>query len=82
MLALLGIILIVAGAILTFAVSAAVEGVDLQALGYILMAGGGLALLAAAIQGAGWMSMGKRSMRTERQVSADGRHYVEEPNTV
>lgn len=81
MLALLGIILIVAGAIVTFAVDAAAEGVDLEALGWILMAGGGLALLAAAIQGAGWMSMSNNKMHTERHVSSDGRHYVEETQT-
>lgn len=81
MLAILGIILIVAGAIITFAVDAAAEGVDLRALGYILMAGGGLSLLAAAIQGAGWMSMSSNKMHTERHMSSDGRHYVEETHT-
>lgn len=81
MLAILGIILIVAGAIITFAVDAAADGVDLEALGYILMAGGGLALLAAAIQGAGWMSMSSNKMHTERHMSSDGRHYVEETHT-
>ncbi len=81
MLAVFGIILIVAGAIAAFAVDAAVEGVDLQTLGYILMAGGGLALLAAAIKGAGFMSMGNTKMHTERHMSEDGRHYVEETET-
>lgn len=81
MLALFGILLIVAGAIITFAVDAAAEGVDLEALGWILMAGGGLALLTAAIQGAGWMSMSSHKMRTERHVSSDGRHAVEESHT-
>lgn len=81
MLAIFGILLIVAGAIITFAVDTAVEGVDLQALGYILMAGGVLSLLAAAIKGAGWMSMSNTKMHTERHMSADGRHYVEETQT-
>ena len=81
MLVLFGIILIVAGAIVTFAVSTAVEGVDLEALGYILMAGGGLSLLAAAIKGAGWMSLSTTQMHTERHASPDGRHYVEETQT-
>lgn len=81
MLALLGIILIVAGAIVAFAVNTAAEGVDLEALGWILMGGGGLALLAAAIQGAGWMSMSNNKMHTERHMSSDGRHYVEETQT-
>lgn len=81
MLVLFGIILIVAGAIVTFAVSTAVEGVDLEALGYILMAGGALSLLAGAIRGASWMSMSNTKMKTERHASEDGRHYVEETHT-
>lgn len=81
MLAIFGILLIIAGAIVTFAVNTAVEGVDLEALGYILMAGGGLALLAAAIQGAGWLSMSNRRFHSERHVSPDGRHEVEETHT-
>jgi len=36
----LGIILIVAGAIITFAIEREAEGVDLRAIGYIMMAGG------------------------------------------
>lgn len=82
MLALFGILLIVAGAIITFAVNTTAEGVDLEALGYILMAGGGLALLAAAITGAGWMSMTKNKMHTERHMSSDGQHYVEDTHSV
>lgn len=81
MFAALGIILLVAGAILTFAVDQAVDGADLAAIGWILMAGGGLALIIAMIQGAGWMSMSKTAMRTERHVSDDGRHQVEETHT-
>lgn len=81
MLALFGILLIVAGAVIAFAIDTAVEGVDLVTLGYILMAGGGLALLIAAIKGAGFMSMRNNGVHTERHVSADGRHYVEESHT-
>jgi hypothetical protein len=81
MLALFGILLIVAGAIVTFAVDTAAEGVDLAALGWILMGGGALALLAAAITGAGWMSMTKNRMHTERHMSSDGQHYVEDTHT-
>lgn len=81
MLAVFGILLLVAGAIVTFAVDAAADGVDLEAIGYILMAGGALALLAAAITGAGFMSMGRTRMHTERHMSDDGRHYVEETHT-
>jgi hypothetical protein len=77
----LGIILIIAGAIVAFGVERAVDGFNLQAIGYILMVGGAIALLVSAIQGLGWMSRGRRSMQTERQMSADGTHYVEETHT-
>lgn len=78
MFAALGIILLVAGAIITFAIDRTAEGVDLAAIGWIMMAGGGLALLVAGIKGAGWMSMTSSRMRSERHVSDDGRHVVEE----
>jgi hypothetical protein len=78
MFAALGVLLVVAGAILTFAVNEAVDGVNLEVIGWILMGGGALSLLIAAIQGAGWMSMSNTRMRTERHVSDDGHHYVEE----
>lgn len=74
----LGIILIVTGAIAAFAVRDSVDAVDLYAVGLILMAGGGLSLLVAAIRAAGWMSMSSSRTRTERHVSGDGRHVVEE----
>lgn len=74
----LGIILLVAGGILAFAVNETVEAVDLVVVGWILMGGGALALLIGAIQGAGWMTMRSSKMRTERHMSDDGQHYVEE----
>lgn len=52
MFTLLGILLLTGGAIATFAVERDVEGVDLQLVGWILMAGGGAALVAAVIRGA------------------------------
>lgn len=78
MFAALGIILLVAGAIITFAIDRQAEGIDLAAIGWIMMAGGGLSLLVALIQGAGWMSANNNRFHTERHVSADGRHYVED----
>ena len=81
MLVVLGIILLVLGALVTFAIDTAVEGVDLIAVGYILMGAGALALVAAAIKGAGFMSMGNSKMRSERHVSPDGNHVVEETQT-
>ncbi len=78
MLVALGIILFIAGAIVAFAIDTGVDGVDLTALGYILMAGGAISLIAAAIQGAGWMSMNNRKFRSEQHVSDDGNHVVTE----
>ena len=78
MFAALGIILLVAGAIITFAVDREAEGVDLEAIGWILMFGGGLSLLIGLIQGASWMSARHTHAVTERHVTADGEHYVEE----
>ncbi len=79
--AALGVVLIVVGAIIVWGVEAVVDGFDLEAIGYILMAGGVIALLVAAIRAAGWMSMNNRKMRTERVASADGTHYVEQTET-
>jgi hypothetical protein len=81
MYAALGIILIVAGAIVAFGIERAVDGFDLQAIGYIMMVGGALSLLVAAIQGLGWMSRSRRTFETERHMSPDGSHYVEETQT-
>lgn len=81
MFAALGVLLLVAGAILTFGVDQAVDGADLATIGYILMLGGGLSLVIGAIQGAGWLSMSKNHMRSERHVSSDGQHVVEETHT-
>lgn len=77
----LGIILIIVGAIVAFGVEQAVDGWDLQAIGYILMAGGAISLLVAAIQGLGWMSRSRTKVQTERHVSDDGAHFVEETHT-
>lgn len=81
MFAALGIILIVAGAILAFAVERQTEGVDLVSIGWIMIAGGGLALLVAIVQGAGYMSLSKSKVRSERHLSSDGQHVVEDTET-
>lgn len=81
MFAALGIILIVAGAIIAFGITTAVDNVNLEAIGYIMMAGGAISLLVAAIQGLGWMSRSNRKFETERHMSPDGTHYVEETHT-
>jgi hypothetical protein len=74
----LGIILLVLGGILAFAVNESLEGIDLVMVGWILIAGGVLSLVIGAIQGLGWMTARRTQMRTERHMSDDGQHYVEE----
>jgi hypothetical protein len=80
MLAALGIVLLVAGAIVLFAIDWSADGVDVIAIGWILMAGGGLSLLVAMIQGAGSVS-GQRSVVADHaldsDVSGQGRHVDE-----
>jgi hypothetical protein len=71
----------VAGAVITFAVDRTADGFDLQAIGWILMGGGALSLLVAMIRGAGFMSMRRSDLRTERHKSSDGQHNVEETHT-
>lgn len=73
----LGIILLVIGAILTFAVSANVEGASLEIIGYILMGAGGIALLVGLFQQVGSGARGRRVSST-KQVTDDGNTVVEE----
>lgn len=77
----LGVILIVVGAILAFAIDRQVDGADLYTIGLILIGGGVLCLIVGAIQGAGWMSMRRSRAISETHVSPDGRHVVEEVDT-
>ena len=81
MFVVLGIILIVVGAIVAFAVEASADGVDLSVIGFILIAGGVASLLAAAVKGAAWQSRTGMNMRVEKHVSSDGKHAVEEVMT-
>jgi hypothetical protein len=76
--AALGILLLVAGAIIAFAVNAAVDNVNLVRLGVILMAAGALSLIIALMRGIG---MANRRSVAERHVSPDGTHMVEETKT-
>lgn len=77
----LAVLLLVIGAIARFAINDAFDGIDLATIGNILMAGGVLCLVIAAIQAAGWMSRSPRRFTTERHVSPDGDHVVEETRT-
>ena len=76
--AALGIILLVAGAIVAFAVNAAVDNVNLATVGWILMGAGALSLIVAAIRS---LTMTNSRSVAERHVSPDGRHVVEESRT-
>lgn len=79
----LGIILLVVGGVLAFAIQDSVEQIDLVMVGWILIAGGVLSIVIGAVQGLGWMTArrGNTAMRTERHMSDDGQHYVEETRT-
>jgi hypothetical protein len=66
----LSLLLLAIGAILTFAVEFFVDGVDLRAVGIILMVVGAIGLVLGLLRG--------NSTRVERQVSADGRTVVED----
>lgn len=78
MFAALGVILIVAGAVMKWAIEKKADGIDIQMIGVILMVGGAISLVVAAIQGAGWMSQSRTRFTTERHMSDDGKHYIEE----
>ena len=54
MFAALGIMLLLVGAIAPFALDRSADGVDVVAIGWIVMAGGALALLVSLIRSAGW----------------------------
>lgn len=68
--------LIAAGAILRFGVSDQVEGVDLSIVGVVLMVVGVIGLVLALVR-----SRSVASTHSERVVSSDGRHVVEETRT-
>lgn len=81
MFVILGVVLLVVGAIITFAVETSADGVNLDVIGFILMAGGVVSMLAAAVKGAAWQSTTGTKMHVERHASADGRHFVEDVQT-
>ncbi len=68
----LGIFLLVVGAILTFAVDASVSGIDLSLIGWILMAGGLLAIvLSLALRGRGSGGYSSRRVSSADPVSGE-----------
>ena len=62
-----GVLLLVAGAILAFAVERQRERVDVQLVGWILMAGGGTALIAAMLRAAARESAARREVRRDER---------------
>lgn len=68
----LSLVFIAAGAILRFAVADNVDGVDLSVVGVVLMVVGAIGAIVSLIRRPSYHA------RTERTVSPDGRHVVEE----
>ncbi|MDY7106125.1 MAG: hypothetical protein S0880_33495 [Actinomycetota bacterium] len=67
-----------AGAILYFAVNAAVEGVNLSAMGVVLMVVGAIAILASLVNG-GFRSFGRRTTERETFVVDERPRYQRQP---
>lgn len=71
----IGVVLLVVGAVLAFAVNADVAGIDIHIIGWILMAGGLLSLIIGlAIQ----LPRSRRARSTAVTTDDAGRHYVTE----
>jgi membrane protein implicated in regulation of membrane protease activity len=71
----LGVLLIVAGAVLAFAVSASVSGVDLQLIGWILMGAGVLVIVLSLVI---FMPRTRRARSTAVSTDQFGRQSVTE----
>ena len=71
----LGLFLIALGAILFWGVEAEIGGLDIDAIGVILMVIGAVGFVVGVVQSR------RMRTRTERHVSADGQHVVEDTTT-
>jgi len=71
----LGVFLVVVGAILVFGVNASVAGLDLTAIGYILMGAGLLVIILSLLV---FMPRARRARRTAITTDAQGRQVVTE----
>ncbi len=69
----LGVLLIVAGAVLAFAVNASVSGVDLQLIGWILMGAGVLVIVLSLVI---FMPRARRARSTAVTTDPYGRQSV------
>ncbi len=75
----ISLLLIAVGAILTFAVTTSANGVNLDMVGWILMAIGGLGLLASIVLWSSWGTAGfRRRSVTERRSTAGGDVIVQD----
>jgi vacuolar-type H+-ATPase subunit I/STV1 len=68
----LGLLLLIAGAIVTFAVERESDNVDLQALGWILMIAGAVSMLIGLITWSAWWGSRKTRALHEVHVTPDG----------
>lgn len=86
MFTLVGILLLVIGASLTFAVERQVEGVDLEVVGWIMMAGGVTALVFGIARFAGRMNGARAETGTQHDppydqpYDPDAAHVTRDPH--
>lgn len=71
----IGIVLLVVGGILAFAVNATIAGIDIHVIGYIVMAGGALALIIGLVI---QLPRSRRNRSTSVTTDQAGRQYVTE----
>jgi hypothetical protein len=69
------LILVAAGAILTWAVNATVSGLDINAVGVILMVVGAIGLVLSLMFWSSWGGFGSRSTARRTTVVDDGPAY-------
>jgi len=74
----ISLLLIGVGAVLTFAVDATANGVDLDMVGWILMGLGAIGLIASIIVYSSWSTGVRRRAVTERRTTAGGDVIVED----
>jgi hypothetical protein len=71
----ISVFLIAVGAILTFAVETSARGIDLDAVGIILMIVGGLGLLASTLFFASWAPWRREETVIHERVHDDPHHH-------
>ena len=78
MFAVLGIIALVAGVVITFAIDHQAGAVDLGVVGWVLLVGGGALLLVEMVSDTIRSATTRTHVRTERHMTDDGHHVVED----